>query len=547
MKQRPALRGWARAAPVAFAAFAAFVMAWGCSEFATVGGFAGDAGSGAFAPATMDAGEPPGERTTLDGCMLGEAPDLDAGAIAALLAGGDAGALRWLYPYDGTVFPGGLQAPLVMWDGAPGDAVLVHLHSTAFDYRGCFVPAAPGQLPFPQKPWDLAQAAAAGPGAPFTLELTVRSGGKVMGPISEQLVIAAGALPGSVYIMAFGSNTATSMGGIAAIAEPSILRIRPGQAAQLVLGGSVCVGCHSLSADGSRLAAYANGMGASFAMSASTAPNPAPAVTPTPGGEYAGLAPDGAIYVAGAHPAGVGPQSYGAGVMTAGLYETATGTAIAGSGIPGGAMMPAFSSDGSLLAFNDYAIQSGHGLAIMDFSESARMATNYRVVFPGSESMNYPGWPTFLPDDKALVFSLGQASNFSGSGTGLGIATPGPQTDLYLVDTSSHAVTLLAKAMGFTGADDAASNTTYLPFGAADVHQNYDPAVSPGASGGYAWVFFDSRRNYGNAGLLRAIWCAAVDVSPTGTYSADPSHPPFFMPGQELTASTIRPVPVLDP
>ena len=101
--------------------------------------------------------------------------------------------------------------------------------------------------------------------------------------------------------------------------------------------------------------------------------------------------------------------------------------------------------------------------------------------------------------------------------------------------------------MGFASPADAASNVTYLPFGSGEAHQNYYPTVSPAASGGYAWVFFDSRRHYGNAGLERQIWGTAVDVSPEGTSSADPSHPAFYLPGQEFGTGNFRAVAALDP
>jgi hypothetical protein len=530
-------RGLAALASVVIASASA-----SCDRFETVGRLsAAEAGTEAqVAPATEaagDAGDTVG-RTLLDDCEPGDASGLSAETIATLMKGGGEG-LTWLYPYDGTVFPSGLQAPLVMWGGSTGDAVYVRLHSASFEYRGCLVPTAAGQLAFPQRGWDLAQAVTAGAADPYTLELTVLTAGKVLGPISEHVVIASGALPGSLYYMTLGST----LGGAMTLGEMSVIRVRAGHEAELALGSGGCTGCHSLSADGSHLVASVSSMGASFTLSATS--SLVPLLTPTPGGEYAALVPDGSLYLATAHPAGV-PRSYGAGAqMNATLYETATGSAILDSGIPAGATVPSFSPDGARLAFNDPAITGANGLALMDFSESSRQASNYRVVF--TNASQYPGWPTFLPDGKAVVFSLGAASDFSGGGTGLGIITPGPVTDVYLVDASSHASTILARAMGFATSADAASNTTYLPYGAGDIHQNFDPYVSPAASGGYAWVFFDSRRNYGNVGLLRAVWCAAVDVSGDGLYAGDPSHPAFLLPGQELTTSNFRPVPVVDP
>ncbi len=523
------------------------VLGVGCSVFETVGLLAPDAGP-LDAPVVESRPDAGAGSVTLDDCQAG-ASGLDAGTLAALMGEGqtDGGVPRWLYPYDGTVFPGGLAAPLLMWDdgGRSEDAVYVKMHSSSFDYRACSKPTAQGRLQLSQEAWAIAETSTTGAADPFTIELSVLSGGQVFGPITERVVIARGSLQGSIYYMTLGSMMAAA-GDLPSLGESSIVRVRPGQSPQLVLGTSAtgCVGCHSVSAGGTRLVAYAYGMGASYALA--TASPPSLVVSPTPGGETPGLTPDGALYVASAHPTGVGPQSYGASVMSAGLYETATGNAISGSGIPTGAMVPAFSPDGALLVFNDFAIQSGHGLALMDFSEATRAATGYRTLL--ADSTNYPAWPSFLPDGKAVVFQLGAGSDFSGAATGVSaVITAGPQSDLYLVDATSHTVTMLARAMGFDSARAAASGATYLPFGSGDVHQNYYPSVSPAASGGYAWVFFDSRRHYGNDGLLRQIWGAAIDVSAGGTYAADPSHPAFFLPGQELGTGNFRAVAALDP
>ena len=49
--------------------------------------------------------------------------------------------LAWLYPYDKTVWPRGLLAPLLQWNAPRNyDAVYIHLHENAFDYQGFFAP-----------------------------------------------------------------------------------------------------------------------------------------------------------------------------------------------------------------------------------------------------------------------------------------------------------------------------------------------------------------------------------------------------------------------
>jgi hypothetical protein len=89
-----------------------------------------------------------------------------------------------------------------------------------------------------------------------------------------------------------------------------------------------------------------------------------------------------------------------------------------------------------------------------------------------------------------------------------------------------------------------------------DATLNYEPTVNPIASGGYAWVVFTSRRMYGNVAQIppwtsdprvypwrdqvtdKKLWVAAVDLN--ATPGTDPSHPAFYLPGQELHAGNSR-------
>jgi hypothetical protein len=89
---------------------------------------------------------------------------------------------------------------------------------------------------------------------------------------------------------------------------------------------------------------------------------------------------------------------------------------------------------------------------------------------------------------------------------------------------------------------------------------NFYPNVSPQEAGGKYWVIFMTRRLYGNIATsspwqaeaysdscgspnqygpfafieTRKLWIAAIDKNWSG--SADPSHPAFYLPGQELVA-----------
>jgi hypothetical protein len=102
--------------------------------------------------------------------------------------------------------------------------------------------------------------------------------------------------------------------------------------------------------------------------------------------------------------------------------------------------------------------------------------------------------------------------------------------------------------MGYASPEAAGDDQTYLPFGEQDLHQNYHPSILPRRVGAHDWLFFDSVRNFGNRGVVRGLWCAALDVhaeaAPNGdaAKAPDPSHPPFFVPGQEEGAANLRPV-----
>jgi hypothetical protein len=530
-----------------------------------------DDASGSFVPGTSaDGGSGPAIPMTtvfVDNCSTGTPSGLSAASVKLLLAGGSAGSMRYLYPYSNTVFPRGLIAPTLMWDGASADYVYVHLKSTSFEYKGCLAPTATGQILIPQNVWVAASAHTGGAADPYSLSLTTISSGTVTGPITEPLVIAGATLKGSIYYNSYTTKLNTGVGGGGAV-----LRIIPGQNVTLFLGASGCTGCHAVSANGTRMVAdpFTMGGGATYALTTGGPANPAPLVPNAPNATFVGVYPDGSLYIGNAHPNSDpnatlgfgGPRSGGpgsTGPVHSGLFETDTGNAVDANcadggtctGIPTGAMMPMFSPDGKLLTFTDNAIASGGGLATMSFDFASRTATAYKKLYQVSDSSTYPGWPFWFPDDGGIVFAVGNQADYSGGGLGLGLMgglSGGVTSDLYMVDVASGTSFLLANAMGFASAADVASNKTYLPYSATDeLHHNFYPTVSPIAAGGYFWVFFDSYRHYGNQGLQRQLWGTAVDVSTNGKYTVDASHPAFYVTGQELGTGNHRAFTALDP
>ena len=106
--------------------------------------------------------------------------------------------LRWLYPYDQTVWPRGLLAPLLQWQ--PGahtyEAVRLQISDSTFDYDGYFgAPTTPFQRhPIPQSVWK--QLTYSNGGDDVKVTLTFASGGVAYGPIQQTWKIAKGELKG---------------------------------------------------------------------------------------------------------------------------------------------------------------------------------------------------------------------------------------------------------------------------------------------------------------------------------------------------------------
>lgn len=504
----------------------------GPSTAGAMGGGAGGAG-----PVTPPAGL---MLKTIDACGKTNPAGLSEADAKTLMAGG-AGAGRLLYPYEGTVFPRGMLSPTLMWEAAvPAEFVYVKIRSMFFEYDGCLAPTGMNQLQLPQDVWDDAGAHTLGRDTPFAVEVRTMTGGAASGPASAQIVIAQATIKGSIFYNSYSSK----LGGPGG----NVLRIPPGGTAEAFISNE-CNGCHSVSADGSRMTSATLGAGGrTYVITPTATPNPM-AMPGAPRIAFSALYPDGSRYLA-TFASGMAEVARAnltglLGPPAATMYQTDTGTVIPTTGIPMGAMMPMFSVDGKLLAFTDLAANNAHGLALVDFDAATNTGSNYRVLH--EDATLRPGWPFILPDSKGVVFTLTNGGDFSGEGAGLlGALLPGPASDLHLVDIKSGATTILAQAMGYRTAADAAAGTTYLPFGAEELHHTYFPTVSPVAAGGYFWVFFDAVRHYGNLGSQRQLWGAALDISPTGDYSVDPSHPAFYLPGQEFGTGNHRAFAALD-
>jgi hypothetical protein len=111
-----------------------------------------------------------------------------------------------IYPYDGTVFPRGMVAPELMWEGAAGDVAYLHIKSQIFEYWGCLELDAAGRIAVNQDAWDQAGKRSQGKQDVYTVEVSVLAQGKVVGPISSSFHIAQAAIKGSIYYNTYASK-----------------------------------------------------------------------------------------------------------------------------------------------------------------------------------------------------------------------------------------------------------------------------------------------------------------------------------------------------
>ncbi len=494
-------------------------------------------------------------------------------AITALNADGlddDPALSALLYPYDKTVFPLGLASPLMMWD-APnpkGDVYRVHLEQEGFQYDYYSVVVAPAQLRVPQDVWDRVTASNSGDALKLTVSRWDSGTGTAYTSVSERFTIAPESLRGAIYYWTASQtdpNDASTRIG-------SIQRVYPGAGAKPEkLNQGRCMGCHSVSADGTTMVAtiedpsapsdppYGNWTGvrawASFALPDGDLSNQT-----TKSGANSALTPDGKYVVFGGRAIDAGAFVPGSKFIS--LALTATGDVIADSGLDDlvlpngdvvsttgsdGVMMPSFSPDGTKLALvqsktgsdlSDNVLPNSVRIFYLDFNQKKAKfdAANIHEVVKASDlpaGDDQLGYPSFSPDGKYIAYHSGQFS------TGCH-ADPDPSVPACQDPTSDSGELWVSATTG--GPPIRLANIDDPP-ALADHDTQREPTFCPVERGGYAWVVFTSMRDWGNelTGPVkngkRRLWVAALDPK-LGT--VDPSHPAFYVEGQDDATPNMR-------
>lgn len=482
--------------------------------------------------------------------------------------------LTLLYPYDETVWPKDILPPLLQWRGAAKDpeAVAIHLECPAFVYDGTFARTA---TPFTHHPitaeaWKYVGEACAG--HLVSLRVVFAADGAAWGPLTARWTIAPGNLKGVIYYNSYGTklayNYGGALGGDGRFGGATLAIKGKSTDPVLVAGGTggadACRVCHVVSGDGSALLSQRGDSYGATAHYALKQANAETAMAPADGRfAWGGVTYDGTRLFSNAAPlvaAATAPSK---------LYSVPTGAELPTTGLPTDfrAGTPVFSADDGMVAFLWWsgdvagATADQRSLALMkvagdDFSDFKVLHTP-----PAGQMALYP---SFMPNNRGVVFEVETESNGRDLGgtrsrcdNSSNCSDVGARGELWWVDVATGQARRL----------DAANGVGHAPTGPEghndDATLNYEPSVAPIPSGGYAWVIFTSRRLYGNVATInpywsdpryhdisqtptpKKLWVAAIDLN--AAPGADPSHPAFYLPAQELLAGNSRGYWALEP
>jgi hypothetical protein len=522
--------------------------------------------------------------------------------------------LTMLYPYDKTVWPRGMLAPLLQWAWTPADADAIQIALTttsgSFSWSGTFgrpavlgmgggAPSTFTRHPIPQDVWAMATNTAGGvtPGNQpdqLVLSLTVAKGGVAYGPLTETWNVAPANLAGTVYYNSYGTSLVKNSSDNDANGNQygaAVLGITGGATAPVVvsgppsgLSGAGCRVCHVVAGNGNLLIAQHGDQYAETSwVDLKNGNNETPLTGDNGTFGWAGLNSDGSLALTNTAQlaAGEPPASQ--------LYTfppSGAPTPLAAVGIPSDfqAGAPAFSADDKHVAFEllggtlgSYTgtYSGASQLVALDFDKGTMTFSNPRLLatMPGGGSQGggglNAGLPSFFPTNDAVAFH-DQIGNPSGSHRYN--TWHGATAQVWWSDLATGTATIMSTLNGLNG------TTSYLPTNAQhpdDTTLNFEPTMNPVVSGGYAWVIFTSRRMYGSLAAgdptlsdprgydytqyanvtTKKLWVAAVDIGSMKngmfvqgvTPGTDPSHPAFYLPGQELVAGNARGFWVLDP
>jgi hypothetical protein len=434
--------------------------------------------------------------------------------------GPDDASLQIVYPYNETVFPLGVLAPEMQWNGTDaGDVYRLHFQEKFFEYTEYFTAPPPSRHLLGQTEWDNIERSGAGAkGDPLAVSLTrLPASGVAYKPVVHTWHIAQGRLHGSVYYWELpdpGCNNG---------AAGRILRIKPDstQIDEFFKPG-VCWGCHTVSRDGkAMMAAFDAGTTEQIQQTIDLDKTPADFGSITgPGlvGTFSAYNHTGdKLLVSGDN------QTNPASAMLR-IVKASNGEVLNPNALGIGCGEPAWSPSGDKIAGicklgsgGPWVFNAKQGeLVVGDVAADGFTVTGGLTIVPQAGQQGRPSFPSFSPGSEWLTFAR---TTVGATSQGFG--------NLWTIRPDGTNIRQLAAA--------------------SSENKSYYPVFAPLRAGGYFWIVFISKRDYGNSlvGASRQqLWITAVDDPATAD---DPSHPAFYMRGQELCGKSESAYYALDP
>jgi hypothetical protein len=548
---------------------------------ATVVAQYGNAKASTTVTVSVDISSQLGDVTLPDGTTIPQSSaGISSGDLTALQGqptGGDAGTPSTIiYPYDQTVFPLGLLAPVVQYSAGTVTPVdfKVSLDTTDFHWDGFGHVGNPAQLQaaIPQAVWDgalsSAQPSAANQGkAVVVLSLVKAAGGVAYGPATANLVIAPGKLTGIIYYESYSSDTLPEGG-----TDFGLWAVKPGvpQPPSHLQPG--CVICHGVAASGNTITMgtddptvgsltgvyriETDGGYTQLATAPANLPYAIAGAVDSRGLGWGTVSPDGRVVLRGID------QFWGG--------ETLLAWAVPGAPlVSGGAVQPLSTTmnvDGDFNMFvPEYSVDGNHlvyvnaangpdagspgtpseSIGVVDIATDLSdggagsfgtvTLSNPRTLYDSTQTGAGTGAgaftkvPTFLPDSKSIVFEETHSQAAAGEYSGM---LPDYIDGNNWVD-GELAMLQPDGSGGYVRVALTHANTGSSP---AFATQNYEPKPLPVQVGGYYWVVFASFRNdaYPTLATPKKLWVTAI--SPGATPGTDASHPAFTLVNQAIIA-----------
>ncbi|MCY1055278.1 hypothetical protein [Nannocystis sp. SCPEA4] len=410
-----------------------------------------------------------------------------------------------VYPYNETVFPLKVAAPVVQWNNVQnGDQYKLHISEQFYDYTIYFSTNTPARHLIDAAEWiAISESGQGAQSDPINFELQRKSGNNVYESVKQTWRMAQARLPGRVYYWELPGNCGGNANG-------RVLSIKPSEAqANEFFQPGFCWGCHTVSRDGRTVATVAdngNSPFPAFTIDVSVDPAVQGSIAPQPGrgGTFSAFNHDGTKLLLSNN------AWNNANTSVLQILDAMNGQVLNPNVLQAGCGEPAWSPDGTKIAATCGYTNGGWtfdasnaDLVVADVNPDGLTVSNQKTIVPKGVEAGRPAYPNFSPGNEWLVFGR-PTSGARSTGNG----------KLYLVGVEGNDLVTLDKA--------------------SSDNKSFNPTFAPLRAGGYFWVVFMSRRDYGNTlvGANRQqLWMTAINDPPNA--GGDPSNPPFYVRGQE--------------